>query len=91
MKRVKRCKKCKRVIREENKNGYCAGCASNAIRTEKKRKKCFICEEPCCGKLLIEYRKGQLISLCTSHFNRLLLIQDTKELREEIKRLKCHY
>jgi len=53
--------------------------------------RCFICEEPCCGKLLIEYRKGQLISLCTSHFNRVLLIQDPKELRVEIKRLKGYH
>ncbi len=93
--KVKRCKgkKCNRIIREENKSGYCQGCIGNEKNRENRRKICFICEEKCCGKMLIEWRKNQIISLCTFHFNWLLAPQfrDPKAARKEINRLRgCH-
>jgi len=92
VKKIRRCKaeKCNRLIREENKSGYCAGCRANEIMRENKRKTCFICEEKCCGKLLIEWKKNSNISLCTFHFNWLLdpKFNDPKDLRKEVNRLR---
>ncbi len=85
--------KCNRLIRPNNKSGFCQGCTSNEIKRENRRKKCFICEEKCCGKLLFEWHKGKIISLCTFHFNWLLASQfsDPKAARKEINRLRgCH-
>ena len=89
--RPNRCSKCNRIIRQSNKSGYCCGCAANEKKRDKLKKECFICKEPCSGKLLIEYRKGYCISLCTYHFNKLNLISDPKELREKIKYLKSYH
>jgi hypothetical protein len=60
-------------------------------KRDKKRKKCFICEEKATGKMLIEWRKNQVISLCGFHFNWLMdpKFNDPKELRKEINRLRC--
>ena len=86
--RPKRCSVCKKIININNKSGFCQHHAQIHKNKEKKLKFCHICEEPCCGKLRIEYRKGSIVSFCTYHFNKLNLIRDSKVLRAEIKRLK---
>ncbi len=91
MTRPNRCKKCKRIIRQRNKSGYCSSCSSNEKKKKKTRSTCHICQEPCSGKLLIEYRKNYNISLCTYHFNKLNLIQDHIELKKKIKYLKSYH
>lgn len=92
-KKPNRCKKCKRIISSKNKRGYCCGCGANEMNKQKKKKQCYICEERCCVEMLIEWRKGQRIYVCTFHFNWLMAPKflPMKELRKEIKRLKgCH-
>jgi len=89
--RPNRCNKCNKIIRQSNQSGYCCGCATNEKKKDKLRKECHICEEPCSGKLLIEFRKGDYISLCTTHFNKLNMIKDTEKLRKRIKYLKSYH
>ncbi len=90
-----RCKglKCNRLIRSNNKSGFCQGCIGNEKKRENRRKNCFVCEERCCGKMLIEWHKGKIISLCTFHFNWLLdpKFSNPTDARKEINRLRgCH-
>jgi len=89
----RRCKRpdCNRIIRPNNKSGYCCGCVNNYLRKKIFRGKCNICQEPCSGNLLIQWRKDAFISLCTYHFNKLNLIQDPKELRKKVKYLKSYH
>ncbi len=91
MTKPNRCKHCKRIIRQSNKSGYCFGCSSNEKKKKKRREKCYICEEKCSGKLLIEHKKTKFISLCTIHFNELNKINDPKELRKRAKYLKSYH
>lgn len=90
-KRAKRCSKCKRIIRASNKSGFCSFCGIQENAKERKRKSCNICEERCSGNLLIEVVKGRYVSLCTSHFNLLNLIDDPTELRKRIKYLRSYH
>ena len=89
----KRCNKegCRKIICSKNKSGYCSSCGVRIRAIKRKRSFCGICEEPCSGKMLIEHYKGRYVSLCTYHFNRLIFINDQKDLRAMIKRLRgCH-
>lgn len=91
MTKPNRCIRCRKIIRLNNKSQLCHYHLTLKLSQDKKRKKCHICEEPCSGKMLIEYRKGVLSSFCTYHFNILNSITDLKNLRKEIKRLRGCY
>ena len=87
----KRCSKCKKIIRQMNKSGLCHYHQQLKCHNDKVKHSCLICQEPCSGKMQIEIRKGTPSSFCTYHFNRLLGIKDMKDVRKEIKRLKCYH
>ena len=89
--RPKRCTKCKKIINSTNKSGLCSSCGTRAWGAEQKLKKCYICQEPCSGNLLIEHRKGSKVSFCPFHFNLLNSINKLKELRKRIKYLKSYH
>ncbi len=87
----KRCKKCRKIICSKSISGYCSYCGGKQRTTDRRRKSCGICQEPCSGNMLIEHIKNKPISLCTHHFNKLEFIQDPKELRAKIKYLRSYH
>ncbi len=87
--RPSRCKECKKIITPKNKSGLCNYHHVKILSTERRRKKCHICKGKCSGKRLIQFNGGRIFSFCNKHFKKLYLIKREKDIKLEIKRLKC--
>ena len=85
---MNKCLNCGRPLRPTNIKSFCQPCAGKAAIRKKFKTICGICQEPCSGKLQIQFKVNATIVLCQYHFTKLNQLNDMKEIRKEIIRLK---